>query len=135
MAPPVVTGTVLVPSAARADYTGPDIPNTKYIGADIIVNQTAQATTDAFVTVKVQGKIPGTTSYYTVATITPATSASFSKRLKIWPGASTALDSTGLQPSPAPYAVNDYLPSVLRITSTNAATTVTFSVSANFYGA
>lgn len=131
-----VTSLTILPSASRADTNSVDYVNKKYIGAEFIVQQTAQGSTTAFVSVKVQGKIPGTTSYYTVGTITPATSATFSKRMKIYPGASTALDSTGLQPAPAPYAVNDYLPAIWRISSTNVSTSaVTYSVSVNLYGA
>lgn len=131
MADKLVTSLVFLPSTSRGDVTTRDYVNDQFRGGDFIVDQTAQGSTVAFASVKLQGRIPGTTSYWTVGTIAPATSAAFQRRLKIYPGASTALDSTGLV---AAATVNDFLPSIFRIASTNVSTSaVTFSVSAQLF--
>ena len=129
-----VTSLVILPSASRGDTNSVDYTNDQFLGGDFIVDQTVQGSTTAFVSVKIQGKITGTATYYTVGTITPATAATFSKRLRIYPGASTVNDSTALQPSPAPYTLNEFLPPVWRVATTNISTSaVTFSVVANLY--
>src|SRR3990167_6904078 len=106
---------VIAPSTSRGDFTTQDYHNDQFRGGDFIVDQTAQASTLAFVSVKLQGRIPGTTKYWTVGTISPATTATFNRRLKVYPGATTGLDSTGLV---AAVTVNDFLPSVWRVAST-----------------
>ncbi len=126
----LVTSLVILPSASRADENSRDYVNDQFRGGDFFVQQTAQGSTLAFVSVKLQGKVPGSTEYYTLATISPATSAAFTKRLKIYPGASTVSDSTVLSQA----VVNDFLPGIWRIASTNvSASNVTYSVSANLY--
>lgn len=121
---------VILPSEARGDVVGRWIENDQFKGGDFFVRQTAQGSTLAFPTVKIQGQVPGSTEAYTVTTILPATAAAFTKRVRIYPGASTGLNSTGLDP----VVLNDFLPGVWRITSTNASTgTVTFSVSAHLF--
>ncbi len=120
----------ILASTSRGDTTTRDYTFDEFRGADFFVKQTAQASTLASVSVKIQGKVPGTTEYYTLATISPATAATFTKRLRIYPGASTALNSTGLDPT----VLNELLPATWRIASTNVSTSaVTFSVSANLY--
>ena len=129
MAAPV-SSLVIFDSAARADSTGRWYKNDQFRGGDFFVKQTAQGSTTAFVTVKLQGRVPGSTEAYTIATISPSTTAAFTKRLRVYPGASTALNSTGLDPT----VLNDFLPGIWRVTSTNASTsTVTFSVSAHLF--
>lgn len=131
MADKRVTSLVIAPSTSRGDFTSSDIVNDQFRGGDFIVDQTAQGSTLAFVSVKLQGRIPGTTKYWTVGTISPATTATFQRRLKVYPGASTALDSTGLL---AGVTVNDFLPAIWRIASTNVSTSAcTFSLSAQLY--
>lgn len=122
-------------TASTGDVTGPEMRNDQFRGGDFIVEQTAQGSTLAFVTVKIQGRIAASsTTWYTVGTIDPATTAVFRKRLRIYPGASTANDSTALQPSPAPYTLNEFLPPIWRFTSTNSGTvSVTWSLTANLY--
>lgn len=130
MAEKIAVGTIIVPSTARADYTGPDQKNDQFRGGDFILRQTAQGSTTAFVTVKIQGRVYGSTEYYNIATITPATAAAFSKRVRIYPGASTAGNSTGLDPA----VLNEFLPPVWRVTSTNASTSsVTWSLTGHLY--
>lgn len=120
----------ILESASRNDTTTRDFTTSDFRGAEFFVKQTAQGSTLAFVSVKVQGRVPGTTEYYTVGTISPATTATFTKRLRIYPGASTALNSTGLDPA----VQNDFLPPIWRIASTNVSTSAcTFSVSANLF--
>ena len=103
-------------------------------GGEFILRQTAAATTVSFANANIQGNVPGTTQWYTIATITPATAATFTKHLTIYPGASTVNDSTALQPAAAPYVINGLLPNRWRIPSTNVSTSAaTFSVSANLY--
>ena len=120
----------ILPSESRADTTSPEFVNDQFKGADFFVDQTVQGSTTAFVSVKVQGKIPGTTKWWTVGTIAPATAATFQRRLRVYPGATTALDSTGVIAT----AVNESLPSIWRVATTNVSTSaVTFSVSANLY--
>ena len=129
-----VASIVVLPSESRVDTTSPEFINDQFRGAEFIVRQTAQGSTIAFVSVKVQGKVVGSTQYYTVATITPATSPAFTKRLVLYPGASTANNSTTLEPAAAPYVANEFLPARWRVTSTNASTSAaTFSVSADLY--
>lgn len=128
MAP--VSSLVIFESLARGDTVGRWIENDQFRGGDFFVKQTAQGSTLAFPTVKIQGRVPGTTEAYTVVTIAPATAAAWTKRCRIYPGASTALNSTGLDPT----VLNDFLPGIWRVTSTNASTgTVTFSVSAHLF--
>lgn len=127
-----VSSLTILESASRGDTTTRDFQTPHYKGAEFILNQTAQASTVSFANAVIQGRIAGTTSYYTIGTMTPATAATFSKRLRIYPGASTALDSTGLQPSAAPYTINEHLPAIWRVKSTNASTSAaTFSLTAN----
>ena len=124
------TALVILPSTSRGDTTTRDYVNDSYSAAEIFVDQTAQASTVAFVSVKLQGRVLGTTQYYTVGTISPATAATFTRRLRVGPLATTALDSTALVTT----TVNEPLPPVWRIASTNVSTAaVTFSVSANLY--
>ena len=124
------TSLVILPSTSRGDTTTRDHVNDQYTAADFIVDQTAQGSTVAFVSVALQGRVLGTTKYYTVGTISPATAATFTRRLKVGPQATTALDSTALVTT----TVNEALPPVWRIASTNVSTgTVTYSVTANFY--
>ena len=121
----------ILASASRTDTTTQDYVNDQFKGGDFIVDQTVQGSTIAFVSVKLQGRIPGTTAYWTVGTISPATTATFRRRLKVYPGATTAIDSTGLV---ATVTVNDFLPAVWRIATTNVSTSaVTYSISANLY--
>ena len=130
----------ILPSLARggatADPLSPDIQNDHFRGAEIILHQTAQSSSQAFPTLTVQGKIPGTTSYYKIGTLAPATAATYTKRLVIYPGRTTALDSTALSTG-AITQINDFLPPVWRVKSTHAGTstaaTVTYSVTANLY--
>lgn len=130
MAGKTVTSLVILASEARGDVVGRWIENDQFKGGDFFVKQTAQGSTTAFATVKIQGQVPGTTEAYTVATIAPATAAAFTKRVRIYPGASTALNSTGLDPT----VLNDFLPGIWRVSSTNASTSaVTFSVSAHLF--
>lgn len=125
-----VTSLVILPSLSRADTTDRDYVNDSFRGADFFVNQTAQGSTIAFVSVKLQGRVTGTTEYYTVTTISPATTATWTKRVRVYPGATTALNSTGLDPT----VLNDFLPGIWRIASTNVSTSaVTFSVSAHLF--
>lgn len=132
MTAPLVTSLTILESASRSDVTTQDYKTPNYRGAEFIVNQTAQASTTAFPTISIQGRIAGTTSYYTITTMTPATAVPNSKRLRIYPGASTANDSTGLQPSAAPYTINEALPAIWRVKSTNVSTSAcTFSLTAN----
>lgn len=120
----------ILPSESRTDTTTPDQVNDQFRGGEFFVDQTAQGSTDAFVSVKLQGKIPGTTKYWTVGTISPATAATFQRRLRVYPGASTVSDTTGIVTT----VVNDSLPPVWRIATTNVSTSaVTFSVSANLF--
>lgn len=127
---PVAESLVILPSTSRGDTTTMDYENNRWRGADFFVKQTAQGSTLAFASVKIQGRVPGTTEYYTLGTISPATAATFTKRLRIYPGASTALNSTGLDPT----VLNDFLPSIWRVASTNVSTSsVTFSVSAHLF--
>lgn len=120
----------ILPSESRADTTTQDYANDQFKGIELYVDQTAQGSTTAFVSVKLQGRIPGTTKYYTVGTISPATAATFQRRLRVYPGATTALDSTGVVAT----SVNEYLPAIWRVATTNVSTSaVTFSVSANLY--
>lgn len=126
----VVGNLVIAESAARNDSTGRWIENDQFRGGDFFVRQTAQASTTAFVQVKIQGRVPGSTEAYNIATIAPATTATWTKRVRVYPSASTALNSTGLDPT----VLNEFLPSEFRFTSTNAGTgTVTFSVSAHLF--
>ena len=121
---------VILPSESRGDATGRWIENDQFRGGDFFVRQTAQGSTLAFPTVKIQGQVPGSTEAYTVITITPATAAAFTKRVRLYPGASTSLNSTGLDPT----VLNDFLPGIWRVTSTNTSTSpVTFSVSAHLF--
>lgn len=132
MSDKAVTSLTILASESRGDTTTRDFQTPHYKGAEFIVNQTAQGSTTAFVSATIQGKIAGTTSYYNIGILSPATSAAFSKRLRIYPGASTALDSTGLQPSAAPYSINEHLPAIWRVKSTNVSTSaVTYSITAN----
>lgn len=130
MAEKTVTSLVVLPSEARGDVVGPWITNDQYRGGDFFVKQTAQGSTLAFPTVKIQGQVPGSTEAYTITTITPATTPTWTKRVRVYPGASTALNSTGLDPT----VLNDFLPGVWRVSSTNASTgTATFIVSAHLF--
>lgn len=120
----------LVASESRGDYTSPTFRNDSYKGGDFFVDQTAQGSTTAFVQVKIQGLVPGTTSWYTLATISPATSAAWTKRVRVYPGASTGLNSTGLDPT----VLNEFLPPTYRVTSTNVSTSaVTWSCGVNLF--
>ena len=120
----------IVASESRADFTGPDLKNDQFRGGDFFVEQTAQGSTTAFVTVKIQGKVPGSTTYYTLATVSPSTTVTWSKRVRIYPAASTALNSTGLDPT----VLNEFLPTIYRVTSTNASTSsVTWACSASLF--
>lgn len=126
----LVASLVILPSESRGDTTTRDYVNDQFRGGDFFIDQTAQGSTIAFVSAKLQGRVPGTTQYYTLATISPATAAAFTKRLRVYPGASTALNSTGLDPT----VLNDFLPGIWRIASTNASTSpTTFSVSAHLF--
>lgn len=126
----LVSADVILASASRGDTNTRDFNNDSYAGADFFVDQTAQGSTTAFVSVKIQGKIPGTTIYNTIATVSPATTPTWTKRVRIYPGASTSLDSTGITTS----TINEFLPPIWRIATTNVSTSnVTFSVSAYFY--
>jgi hypothetical protein len=121
---------VILASESRSDTTSRAIENDQFRGGDFFVRQTAQGSTTAFVSVKLQGQVPGSTEWYTIGTISPATTATFTKRLRVYPGASTALNSTGLDPT----VLNDFLPSIFRVASTNVSTSaVTFSVSAHLF--
>mgnify|MGYP001610871309 CR=1 FL=1 len=104
--------------------------NDAFRAADFFVDQTAAASTLGFVTVKVQGRVPGTTKYYTITTISPATTSTWQKRVRLDPDASTTLYSAGLVPT----VLHEPLPAIWRVASTNASTgTVSYSVSANLY--
>ena len=76
----------ILPSESRTDTTTRDFTNDPFRGADFYVDQTVQGSTLAFVSVKLQGKIPGTTKYWTVGTIAPATAGTFQRRLRVYPG-------------------------------------------------
>ena len=129
-----VTSLVIIASASQGDVTSPEFLNDQFRGGQFILRQTAQGSTISFANAKIQGNVVGTTQWYTVGTITPATAATFTKRLILYPGASTALNSTTLEPLAAPYAANEFLPAKWRVTSTNASTSAaTFSVSCDLY--
>ena len=123
----------ILPSGARGDINTRDYVNDAFRGGEFIVNLTAQGSTDAFPTIKIQGKIGDTTSYHTVGTITPATSTAFTKRLVIYPEATTALRSTEMEPAPTPHVVNEFLPPVWRASSTNSAGGCTYGLFVNLY--
>lgn len=126
----LVESFVILPSESRGDTTTRDYETPRFSAADIFVRQTAQGSTTAFVSVKLQGRVPGSTEYYTVATVSPSTTAAFTRRLRVRAGGSTALDSTALTTT----TVNEALPAIWRIASTNVSTSaVTYSVSANLY--
>lgn len=130
MAEKPVSHFIVFESASRTDTNSRDIENDQFRGGDFFLRQTAQGSTIAFVSAKIQGKVPGSTEYYTIATISPSTTATFTKRVRIYPGASTALNSTGLDPT----VLNDFLPSIWRVATTNVSTSaVTFSVSAHLF--
>ena len=126
-----VASLTILPSEARQDAFSQEFVNDQFRGGDFFIRQTGGASTASFVSVKLQGKVPGSTEWYTVATVAPATSTAFTKRLRVYPGASTALNSTGLDPT----VQNDFLPGIWRIASTNVGTTgtVTWACSAHLF--
>lgn len=132
MADKRATSLLILPSASRDDTNTQDFKNDQFVGGDFFVDQTVQGSTLAFVSVKLQSKIPGTTKYWTVGTVSPSTTATFQKVLSVSPGNSTFLEgeTTGITGT----LINGYLPGIWRISSTNISTSaVTFSVSANLY--
>lgn len=137
MADKLAASLTIIPSANQGDVISPTFTNDQFRGGEFILRQTAQSSTSSFANANIQGLVPGTTQWYTIGTITPATAATFTKHLTIYPNASTANDSTTLQPSAAPYAINGFLPNTWRVSSTNTAATTsataTFSISANLY--
>lgn len=124
---------VILPSLSRADTNSQDFLNSRFRGCEIMVNQTAQASTLGFIRVRLQGRVPGTTQYYNVGTVNPATTVAWVRRLRVYPGATTALDSTGIGAG-VQATVNEFLPGIWRITSTGVGVgAVTFSVTANLF--
>lgn len=125
-----VTSLVVMESASRGDAFSQEFVNDSFRGCDLFLRQTAQASTIAFASIKLQGRVPGSTEWYTVAAVSPTTAVPFTKRLRVYPNASTALNSTGLDPA----VQNDFLPGIWRVASTNVSTSAcTFSVSGHFF--
>ncbi len=134
MADKACVSLIILPSASQADVTSREFVNDQFKGGEFILRQTAAATTVSFANANIQGNVPGTTQWYTIGTIVPATAQIFTKHLTIYPGASTVNDSTALQPAPTGYVINGFLPNRWRVTSTNVSTSAaTFSLSANLY--
>lgn len=113
-----VTAYVVAPSAARGDFTGNDQVNPGYKGGHFLFRSVAGAgSTAAFPTWKIQGRVVGTTNYFTLATVTPTTLSTQQRWVALYPGLSTSGNGAD-----ADFIVNNTLPHIWRITSTNAST-------------
>lgn len=120
-----VTELIILASESRTsgETVSRDIVNPGYKGGHFIwqmSTNTKSTGTTAFVTsMKIQGKIPGTTNYYDVAVFTNTTSATggvITKRVALYPGLSTASTL-------ANEVRSDLLPHVFRVRSTMSTST------------
>ena len=120
-----VTSYTVVASAARTDLTDVDQVNPGYKGGYFCFNITGATTANA-VNLKIQGRMHGTTQYFTVARAT-ASSADAVKTLLLYPGVSTASTLHSEVRSAL-------LPHVWRIASTHSSTgTMTWSASVHLF--
>lgn len=118
---------VILPSASRGDTNSADLKNHGYAGGVFTFDLTATATTATTPSFKVEGKVPGTTKYYRIATVT-STANSGVHRVVVYPGASTANASTaGVV---AQELVSQPLPFEFRVGSTGTGSTAAMTYSA-----
>ena len=114
-------------SGARADTNSADIVNVGYAGGIFTFDVTATVSTATTPSFKIEGKVPGSTKYYRIATIT-STANSGVHRVVVYPGVSTANASTvGVV---AQEHVSQPLPHIFRIASTGTGSTGTITYSA-----
>ena len=114
-------------SGARADTTSDDIKNVGYAGGIFTFDLTATVSTATTPSFKIEGKVPGSTKYYRIATLA-TTANSGVHRIIVYPGVSTANASTvGVV---GQELVSQPLPHIFRVASTGTGSTGTLTYSA-----